>query len=380
MSETINFYKPVTNTPKPNAKLQHISEFCKKPEQPNYLIYGILNLDTIGSFIGSSGEGKSFVMIDISCHVAHGLRWNNRKTKEGTVVYIAGEGANGLSKRFKAWHVFHGKEFKNIIISIVPFKLCEASQVNELIQHIKDMLGETKPVLIVIDTLNRNFSANGGDENATKDMSNFLDGCSQLRIETNACVIVIHHIGHNNKERGRGSSALFSGVDFEYLIEKTGEVKNNDCKSTITATKVKDDAEPEPISLKWNIQDTGWEEYNNNDELVPITSVVLTPTDYIEKPTKSEITPAGNIALNALRKALIKDGVEDKGVVSVTETQWRQAAYADGISNSKIDDSKKKAFNRARDALIDLGKVKVFEDRYWIAVTRTEPNKAEQCS
>ncbi|MGB5049184.1 MAG: AAA family ATPase [Caldilineaceae bacterium] len=380
MPETINIRKPVTNTPKTNAKLKHISEFCKKPEQPNYLIYGILNLDTIGSFIGSSGDGKSFVMIDISCHVAHGLRWNNRKTKEGTVVYIAGEGANGLKKRFKAWHVFHGKEFKNIIISIVPFKLCEASQVKELIQHIKDILGETKPVMIVIDTLNRNFSANGGDENSTKDMSIFLDGCSQLRIETNACVIVIHHTGHNNKERGRGSNALFSGVDFEYLIEKTGEVKNNDCKSTITATKVKDDAEPEPIALKWNIQDTGWEEYNNHDELVPITSVVLTPTDYIEKPTKPETTQKQNIALDSLRKALINDGVEDKGVVSVTEYQWRQVAYAAGISNSEKDEAKKKAFGRARDTLIDLGKVKVSQGRYWIAATRTTPNNTEQCS
>ena len=69
-------------------------------------------------------------------------------------------------------------------------------------------------------------------------------------------------------------------------------------------------------------------------------------------------------------------GVEDKGVVSVAEDQWREAAYEAGVSSSAVQDTRRRAFNRCRDELAEAGKVSTHEGRFWIPrPTRTKPDK-----
>ena len=78
--------------------------------------------------------------------------------------------------------------------------------------------------------------------------------------------------------------------------------------------------------------------------------------------------------LRRMRAALVDHGTEDKGVVSVAEDQWRQAAYAAGVSDGDSD-AKKKAFKRARLELVAKGKAKTHEGRYWIPITRVGGQK-----
>ena len=73
------------------------------------------------------------------------------------------------------------------------------------------------------------------------------------------------------------------------------------------------------------------------------------------------------IALDALRAALVAHGAEDKGVVTVSEDEWRKAAYDAGIASSDTtQQAKRKAFLRARLDLVSSGKVSTNDGRYWI--------------
>ncbi|WP_439560713.1 AAA family ATPase [Roseinatronobacter sp.] len=48
-------------------------------------------------------SGKSFLAVGIALSVATGTPFHGRDTKQGAVFFIAGEGRNGLARRFAAW-------------------------------------------------------------------------------------------------------------------------------------------------------------------------------------------------------------------------------------------------------------------------------------
>ena len=48
-------------------------------------------------------------------------------------------------------------------------------------------------------------------------------------------------------------------------------------------------------------------------------------------------------------------------------TEWQDACYSRGISNSDLDDSKRLAFERARQALMDQGRVQCFDNLYRVS-------------
>jgi formiminotetrahydrofolate cyclodeaminase len=65
--------------------------------------------------------------------------------------------------------------------------------------------------------------------------------------------------------------------------------------------------------------------------------------------------------LTALREVIDEDESD------VFESVWRERAYKLGISDSNKEESRRKAFQRAKEALIKSGKVVVKNKQYSIA-------------
>ena len=355
---------------KPDAEFMWLDEFCKQPSETSWLIRGYLESDCLAILFGDSQAGKSFVAIDISCHVAHGLKWCGKRTKKGKVLYIAAEGKNGLKRRFKAWHEFHKLPIgKDVVVRTIPAKLCDIEHTQDLVKRIKSFLVGIDPELIIVDTLNRNFG--NGDENKTQDMSKFIDGMNELKLSTNACVAALHHVGHGNKDRGRGSISLYDAVDFEYRIERAGDPEFVETlQTTMIATKWKDSAKPKELAWNWNLKSLPWLELDDNDQLIPVNSIVLTQKDYDPKANDNGLTHQQQIALKAIGCALATVGIEANGLVTVDKDQWQQQAYELGISKGE-QDAKRIAFNRAEKELTASGRVRKHDGRYWIPPNRT---------
>ena len=350
-------------------------DFCKQPPTSNSIIRGMLDYDSLAYCWGDSEAGKSFLMLDRDLHIANGMNWCGRKTKQGLVLYIAGEGKNGLIKRVKAWHDFYGLPVSNnIAFRTIPTALCDPSAAGELVAEIKSIIAEfnRRPSVIELDTVNRNFGP--GDENSTKDMTAFVAGMDSLRIATGAAISAVHHCGHGDKTRSRGSIVLHNSVDFEYRVSKEGD-SFNDYVTTMEFMKVKDYDKPKPLSWKWHLQALPWADEDDDGNIVGMNSVVFLPTDYVKK-KDSSLSRSETIALDALRDALIKHGTESDGIVAVCEDDWRQSAYEFGISKSESYDAKRMAFNRASITLIEGKHVRHHAGRYWIPPTRqSEPNR-----
>jgi AAA domain/Bifunctional DNA primase/polymerase, N-terminal len=185
------------------------------PKPP--LIEGVLDLESIVRISGKSNHGKTFVMLDLSLHVASGRAWHGHATAQGCVFYVAAEGQQGIRKRAEAWAARHGKEFDSDDFRVLPMPVqaTDAQAWHRLIR----VLEHVKPVLVVFDTQSR--ITVGADENSARDMGIFVERLEAVKRATRACVAVVHHLGHQG-DHARGSTSVLGAMDTELRVEKEG--------------------------------------------------------------------------------------------------------------------------------------------------------------
>jgi AAA domain/Primase C terminal 2 (PriCT-2)/Bifunctional DNA primase/polymerase, N-terminal len=218
------------------------SELMANTASIKWTIKGYLEQDAVGVLFGAPGSYKSFLAIDMALCIATGHLWHGRTVEQGPVVYIAGEGHGGLGRRIKAWSKHTGVEITDdtpIYFSRRGVHINDKDSIKTVVEELNTVTEiEGAPALIVLDTLARNFG--GGDENSTADMSGFVDNLHHyLREPYGSTVLVLHHTGHANKQRARGSVALQAGIDFEYRTDKApGD------RVALSCTRMKDGEEP----------------------------------------------------------------------------------------------------------------------------------------
>ncbi|WP_417473441.1 AAA family ATPase [Luteimonas mephitis] len=340
-------------TPAPGFTFTRVGDRLAEGLKPiNWLVRSYVEADSLALLFGDPAAGKSFIAIDLACCIATGTPWHSNRTTPGAVFYIAGEGQNGLDRRFAAWS--QGNEIPlsgaPLFSSSRPAMLCNAkgaADVANAVEGIAEREGRN-PSLIVVDTLARNF---GGDENSQEDMGAFignLDSFLRKSGEWNATVLVVHHSGHADKSRSRGSSALKGAVDAEYSATKdeNGIVR-------IEATKMKDAKEPAPVAFKMDVIELDGED----DDGEPITSVALRCVDYAPPPKAGKVGRGKN---QTLALSILAELVEEQRRFGPGEWvkigSWRDRAAAAGID--------RKRFYELRKTLEDAGRITTQAGKY----------------
>ena len=202
-----------------------------------WLVDKLLPDQSLVAIYGEPSAGKSFLVLDLSLHIAAGLPWQGRPTNQGSVVYIAAEGRRGLQLRLMAWKFQHGIPMQHslpihIIGEAVP--LLQPESLGKLIATLRRL--ETPPVLVVVDTLGRSFA--GGEENSNDSMNLACNAANFIERELGCCVAFVHHKGKNAAGM-RGGSALEGGVDTAIEVVKEGEsdLVTMTCKKQKDGTK-----------------------------------------------------------------------------------------------------------------------------------------------
>lgn len=335
-----------------------VEQFIGNPTPPAWTVKRYLPAASLCVIFGESTAGKSFLAIDWACCIAAGKAWNGQPVKQGTVVYIAGEGHYGLKRRFAAWQSVNGAippDTLHINKTALVLTPEGAKAVAKAIGVIPGV-----PVFVVVDTL---ATLLAGDENSGSDMSTFLSYLKKLIEGTGATLVVVHHTGHGDKTRGRGHSSLKCALDVEYRLERTDGI------GTLTCTKPKDFDPPRPLAYELQIVELPASYCDEPDE--PVTSCVFAvtgePTDTGRRERK---LPDGQaIALRALQTALTDHGGTFNGQFGVHVEDWRAEAYRAGVGDTP--EARKKQFQRARQALLASGHVRCTDDIYWL----TDPGK-----
>ncbi|MEQ8860124.1 MAG: helicase RepA family protein [Pseudomonadales bacterium] len=317
-------------------RLHHVSELELTP--PKWCIRNLMEADCLAMVFADPGAGKSFLAIDVACCVATGTDFHGHAVAAGPVVYIAGEGRNGLSRRFKAWEIRHNVELlaSPLYVSGGPAALCHAGSANDVAAAVDAIATEHgSPALVVIDTVARNFGP--GDENSTQDMGAFVQAADLIRAKHEATVLFVHHTGHGDKSRGRGAMALHGALDAEYRMDKdeTGVVR-------LESTKMKDGPMPEPMAFRIRTVELGI----TDDEGEPVTAAILDSTSY-EPPPKAGKAGRGKWQTVAIE---VLDTLEqDSNRVDVEH--WRQECLS--------ADMPRQRFHEVQKALIDQNLITV---------------------
>ncbi|GAA0581424.1 helicase RepA family protein [Halomonas salifodinae] len=312
----------------PSPGFTMVGDMLSNVRPPDWLIKGHLEADSLGLIYGPPKCGKSFLAIDWACCVATGTPWHGHQVKQATVFYLAGEGHNGLARRFMAWGIS-----REIDLSKAPIAVSNSAQplTDEIattqVQVAIDTLAERHgpPALIVVDTLARNF---GGDENSTQDMNTFVQHLDRIRQRWRATVLVVHHTGKDQSRGARGSVALTGAIDSAFKVERDelGTV-------LMEATEMKDSEPP------------GLQAFKLEGVLLPLSdeeggevwSCVPRPLDSAYMPPKKGAAGRGKNQTAALRELerLYSDYAERLGGAErpplVEIAHWRQACIDAGL-------------------------------------------------
>lgn len=268
--------------------------------QSHALVKGVLHPGETGMIYGDSTAGKTFVGIDLGWHVALGIDWHGRRTKQAPVLYVCLEGVEGFRKRMLAAAQVHGdpgKWFARLKLHVSLVKSEAGVQGAEKI--IEAALLQAKetgqpPGIIQIDTLAR--ATAGDDENAVSDMMAFVEKrAGEIARRTGGAVVVVHH---ENKQGGlRGSSSLRGAFDAMLRVERFSQ--DADAGRRVVAEKVKDDDEGPLFDFKLRVVELG----RDNDDL-PVTSCVLETSAPTAKATPTKETEGQKALREALEAAV----------------------------------------------------------------------------
>jgi hypothetical protein len=327
-----------------------------------YFIKGIWQQDTFGVTWGPSGGGKSYVTADMVLHVVSGREWCGRRVRRAGVVYLGAEGARSMERRFIAMCDHAGLNRSGLPLAILSGALHMLKDIDGAVVAIADAAQqlrkqfEVSDVLLIIDTLAR--SAPGMDENGPEDMGAYVGAVDRIRLDLGMAVVVVHHAGKDIARGARGHGALKAAADCELMI----------ADHQVSVEKLRDGATGAAIRFTLHPVELGLDQDGD-----PITACWVEYADEANarrgKPVR--ISPTTQIGCDALREAVRDHGERlpatsslPEGRTACTVEQWRAKFYA--RTADREAESRKKAFQRAKDDLMARKIIGAWETRVWI--------------
>lgn len=293
----------------------------KRNPQTRWAVGNMIPQDIVGEIVAPSTAGKSLLITDIGAHIALGQEWQGNYVEQGAVLFLVGEGENGLGKRRQAWEIVHGVNLDLApfyFIDVVPNMLAH-EDVQAVIEAVLAIHKLTPVRMVVVDTKSQHTAGQPEDDNAIT--AAFIRNLIDIRKATGAAVLYTHHTGHSNQERGRGASSAFANVDLSILMQP------NERGVVIKTMKAKDWLPHKPIQAVVRAVELG---YYNDQTGEHETSAVLDYLDYAPSAKPSHMD-------ELLQKALAQSGTNSRETV-------RKAFY--GLHKGEAE-AAKKAFNRS---------------------------------
>lgn len=305
-----------------------------------WLIKHIIPASSIGMLYGASGTFKSFLALDACLHVAHGLPWLGRRTKQASVIYIAAEGGAGMWPRIVAWHRSRRLQWADVPLHVVPAAVDLSADAWRVVDAAQSR-GVT-PGLVVVDTLSQTYA---GEENSANEVAAyFRELGSRFRDLWGCATLILHHSGHNATERPRGSSAMRANLDFMLGVHRD----EKEMLATLSCAKQKD-GDPFPdTSFSVTPYELGVDE--EGDRVTSLVARHLSSVEDVQEAMEVE-KRAGRGGHNHLLMSLLQNGQK--------ESELRSVFYAEcGLDSAE---ARKKAYQRARAWVVNQGLMEVAE-------------------
>jgi hypothetical protein len=225
-------FEPIEPAPPPSALRHPADSSAIAVLACNYLVKGVLERGANALLFGHWSVGKTFVTLDLCAAIASGVPWFGRRVRAGKVLYLGYEGVVAMEKRMIALRQkYPALSDYATAFAWAPMRAPVLHEDGALVAEYLTLFAARyggPPDLIVIDPLANSI---GGDD-SDADLIGRLNTLVSTLIQKQGCTVLrVHHTGHQEKSRARGSSMLPAAVDTEIRVSE-GE---------ITLTKQRDD-------------------------------------------------------------------------------------------------------------------------------------------
>jgi hypothetical protein len=335
-------------------RMEDLTIFVQRPDV-RWLVRWVLTPESIMVVFGSPKGGKTFSVVDLMMHAAHGIDWQGcTVSRPLRVAFLAGEGRTGLKVRLRGWLEHHdtatlhdGGDFQ-----LVPVSFPLPDHVDELIELLRDF----KPDVVVIDTLNAYFGS--GDENSTQDMTAFVTATRKLRDSLSCSVVVLHHTPLADATRERGSGVLRAAADVVVQIDRDEGGRGGIGFQVVTARDF--EAMEAPIPLRLERVETDWQD---EDGEAMVSCLVVAADGPVTLPgrTVRQLGPQQEKVLSCARQVArgqhptMPDGTK----VCVGKREIAAAAQAQGVSAQNVSNAWKSLEARGELRVTGPGTVEV---------------------
>ncbi len=306
---------------------------CVAAVKPEVLVPGKIMRRTLTITYGDADTGKSYY----AQHTCFTL------AAAGVPVwYVAAEGFDGIYMRILAWLAKHpGQTLGALRVIPVPVNIYRAERAI-LSAQARDQPEETRPQLVVLDTLHR--CSAGARESDNSDMVCVADTAALWRGDFGATTWAIHHEGKGASQGMRGASCLRDDADSVQYVFRGGDY------SVIECEKQKDGIprfEPEAFTLEsCSLDEWGYTGLHAST-LAPVGSEHIIEARRLwaadqQRRTTGKNAPGNEDDNKALSGSMgdalqvLKDLYEQHpdGVFKAT---WRTACEAKGIKRGSFD-------------------------------------------
>ena len=332
-----------------------VDDMMSAVSKPDWIIKGIIERGSSNLLFGESGAGKSLFALDWAFCIGVGRNWNGHRIKSAEkVIYIAGEGHRGLSLRMKALSQKYNQKPQNIYFSQRSVNLLDEKEAVAIAKIIEEM--GIQPAVVVIDTLHRNMV---GDENKADDVAKYFKSIEIISKKMNCAIVTVHHSGHGDKARARGSSSIKAGMDAEFCVSKQGQAVSFSC------TKSKDFSAGAEMLFTINEVELEGDVYFDDDDGKQVTSVFL---EYAGASNDIKMGKNDAIILDTLTTCITTFGKSGRGLIIDGDNKtivaldvWRPFAYE--VLKGK---NQSRDFDIARKSLKNHGYINSDGSYWWV--------------
>ena len=229
--------------------VEPVSRIIQQVDEPNWLIDDVIEQESLVSVFGAPKSGKSFVAIAMAASIASGNEFfGHGVKKKSSVLYVAGEGLRGIRSRCSILDDRESLADAPFYISNRTVRINDDTDFTALIAEIEMIVASHGELnLLVLDTFQRVFS---GNENSSEDVGGFISKLDKLIADYKCCVLMVHHTGHGNADRARGSSVIPASLDNEFKVVRDKDSPDDEMHLTFEQTLNKDSLHNTRLAFK----------------------------------------------------------------------------------------------------------------------------------
>ena len=229
--------------------VEPVSRIIQQVDEPNGLIDDVNEQESLVSVFGAPKSGKSFVAIAMAASIASGNEFfGHGVKKKSSVLYVAGEGLRGIRSRCSILDDRESLADAPFYISNRTVRINDDADFTALIAEIEMIVASHGELnLLVLDTFQRVFS---GNENSSEDVGGFISKLDKLIADYKCCVLMVHHTGHGNADRARGSSVIPASLDNEFKVVRDKDSPDDEMHLTFEQTLNKDSLHNTRLAFK----------------------------------------------------------------------------------------------------------------------------------